>query len=257
MSCGVVCVFIIFICQNGLQLSNAEENATTTAEQPTTRPSETLAQDSPVEDRTTQNSTALNATAADSSIKIPPIVDLSTPKSETREGNTTENLEEVVTSKEPPKLVALVEDDLPTQSKNDSTVTPTAISPQTAEDKQENKTSREETKKEEISTASSTDDSKLSKDDTTATVKKTNEDELNTKDDEKVKQEIKATEKSDVELSTTAPPKGILGFNLLRTVIKVRNDIEKVVSHSVDSAKGFADDAYNAMRSAFSNVINK
>ncbi|XP_035443036.2 uncharacterized protein LOC118271178 isoform X3 [Spodoptera frugiperda] len=247
MSCGVVCVFIVFICQNGLQLSNAEENATTIAEQPTTKPStpDALAQDPAAEDRTTQNSTALNATAADSSTKNPPIVDLSTPKSETREGNTTENLEEVVTSKEPPKLVALVEDDLPTQTKNDSTVTPTAISPQTAEDKQENKTSREETKKEEISTASSTDDSKLSKDATTATVKKTNEDEPNTKDDEKVKQEIKATEKSDVELSTTAPPK------------EVRNDIEKVVSHSVDSAKGFAGDAYNAMRSAFSNVINK
>lgn len=199
------------IYQNGLQLSNAEENATNIPE--------SLAQDPAAEDRSTQNSTALNATAVDSSTKIPPIVDLSTPKSETREGNTTENLEEVVTSKEPPKLVALVEDDLPTQTKNDSTVTPTAISPQTAEDKQENKTSREETKNEEISTASSTDDSKLSKDATTDTVKKTNEDEPNTKDDEKVKQEIKATEKSDVELSTTTPPKGILGFNLLRTVI--------------------------------------
>ncbi|CAH1634760.1 unnamed protein product [Spodoptera littoralis] len=282
-----------FVCQNGvLQLSNAEENATTTAEQPTTKSStqESPAQDSPAEDSTQKpialNATALNATTqdspeADSSTKDPkqdPLtVDPPASKSPTKEGNTTENLkqndEEVVTSKEPPKLVSLVEDELPTQTKNDSKVTPTAISPQTAEDetKIEDTSSTKANSTDALSTAS-----KLNKDTTTSTdkeSKKTDEDEPGTKDAEKVKTEIKSVNKenNDVELSTAAPPKGILDFSLFGSVInnetpyrrapmsyvEVRDDIERVVSKGVDSAKDIAGGAYNVMRSAFSNVIKK
>ncbi|XP_022823718.1 cell wall protein IFF6-like isoform X2 [Spodoptera litura] len=269
MSCGVVCVFIIFICQNGLlQLSNAEENATTTAEQPTTKSStqESLAQDPPAEDPTTQKPTAINATAlnattqdspeSDSSTKGPKqdllTVDPPSPKSPTKDGNTTDNLkqnDEVVSSNEPPKLVSLVEDELPTQTKNDSKVTPTATSPQTAED---------ETKIEETSSTKANSTDALSTDKES---KKTDEDEPGTKDAEKVKTEIKSgnKENNDVELSTIAPPKDneTPYRRAPMSYVEVRDDIERVVSKGVDSAKDIAGGAYNVMRSAFSNVINK
>ncbi|KAF9424394.1 hypothetical protein HW555_000533 [Spodoptera exigua] len=289
MQCGYVCVFIIFVCQNGLLLSKAEENATITPESPaldsstqTSTVQQSTAQD-PVTQQSTQGSIALNSTAQDQPVQDTPAQELftkdlrkqnmdnSSSVSTARQENTTKeskNSDGGVVFRGQPKL----QNEFHTKQEDDIEIKSTATINKTAEDTHSDVTLKEETRKEETSTSSTAHTppvpSKLTKITTADKYEATNkkyEYEKVTKDSDEVKPKLIPNYKRAfyIELNTTTPatspptpPKGVLD-TIFDPVIKVGDDIQRVVSKGVDSAKDFADDAYKAVRSVFTNMLNR
>ncbi|KAH9643781.1 hypothetical protein HF086_002279 [Spodoptera exigua] len=272
---------------------NAEENATISPESPaldsstqTSNVQQSTAQDPVTQQSPTQGSIALNSTAQEQPVQNTPAPELitkdlrkqnifttdnSTSVFTARQENTTKeskNSDEDVVLRGQPKL----QNEFHTKQEDDIEIKSTATINKTAEDTHSDVTLKEETRKEETSTSSTAYTppvpSKLTKITTADKYEATNkkyEYEKVTKDSDEVKPKLIPNYKRAfyIELNTTTPvtspptpPKGVLD-TIFDPVIKVGDDIQRVVSKGVDSAKNFADDAYKAVRSVFSNMLNR